>query len=109
MWLPTRAFELFRISRETFDDLREEAAALKAEARAHEGELASLRANNDFYRIRINQLELERAQLLEKAYGVKTVVPEIVGRAQPLPELTPSMFEDMGEVMAKQVGLPAYN
>lgn len=116
MWLPTKAFNLFHISRESFDDLRRELAAAVVERDALRVQAAVAQSNFDWLRMRVNQLEVERAQLLKKAYNVDTVVPEVVrtsnqraNQASNLPELMASLFEDVGETQAKELGLPVYS
>lgn len=111
MWLPTKAFDLFRVAKDTVDSQREELATLKVERDRLKSELASSRANEDWMRLRINSLEVERAQLMAKAYGINVPVPEIV-RTSPNKtpmELNGALFEDIGEDAARQLGLPTYN
>lgn len=108
MWVPTKTFELFHISKDTVNSLREDLAAVRAERDGLKSQLATTQANFEWVRIRVNALELERAQLLEKAYGVKVPVPEIV-RSHGTPLALPSsLFEDMGDTTAKELGLPIY-
>ena len=110
MWLPTKAFDLFKISRDTVDAQREELAAIKAERDGLKTQLATTQANFEWIRTRVNQLEIERAQLIEKAYGIKTPVPEIA-RSQTVKDFlgfNSNLFEDMGDEKAKEAGLPQY-
>ena len=108
MWVPSRTFELFHISKDTVDSLREDLAAVRAERDGLKSQLATTQANFEWIRVRLNALEFERAQLLEKAYGVKVPVPEIVrSHGTPL-GLPANLFEDMGEPAAKELGLPSY-
>src|SRR5579859_8012179 len=54
----------------------------------------------DWLSQRVNVLEVERAQLIEKAYGIKIPVPEIIRTLDPrVPHnmaLNSAMFEDLG-------------
>lgn len=109
MYLPNKAFDLFNISRAVVDDLRVANASLTSERDALKSELATTKANFAWMTTRVNVLEMERATLLEKAYGVKTIVPEIVRtRAGVSPPTMADLFEDMGDTAAKVMGLPVY-
>jgi hypothetical protein len=115
MWLPTRAFDLFRISHATVDAQREELAQLRAERDALKISEATAKANFSWLTLRVNALEVERAQLLKKAFNIDVVVPEIVQTSNQragvsnLIELSTALFEDIGDVAAKEAGLPTYN
>jgi predicted phage tail protein len=113
MWLPTKAFDLFRISRDTVDAQREELAALRAERDGLKAQLSVTNANFEWLRVRINSLEAERAQLIKKAYGIDVPVPEIVRTPRiagtDMLGLNSALFEDVGETAAKELGLPTYN
>ena len=54
---------------------------------------------------------MERQQLLDKAYGVKVPAPQI--EKAPLPGEPNSIdefsFDDVGDEVAKKLGLPVYN
>jgi len=108
MWVPASVVEWFHISKQAVDSQREELAALRAERDMLRLQLASSQNHFDWLRIRVNTLEVERAQLIEKAYGMKIPVPEIVRPAKSPLELNSDMFNDMGDDLAKQVGLPTY-
>ena len=108
MWLPDKAFEFFHISKETVDSLREDLAAVRAERDTLKIQLATSTNHFDWLRIRINTLEAERAQLIEKAYGIKIPVPELVRQnVNPL-ELNADLFTDIGDDAAKKLGMPVY-
>ena len=108
MWLPDKAFEFFHISKQTVDSLREDLAAVRAERDTLKIQLATSTNHFDWLRIRINTLEAERAQLIEKAYGIRIPVPEIVRpNVNPL-ELNADLFNDIGDDAAKKLGLPVY-
>ncbi len=101
MFIPRSIVAWFELGRE----LREELAALRAENRLLRDERQTQRVQNDWLRIRVNALEVERAQLLKKAYGIETPVPELVRTPQILPELGSALFEDVGDEAAKSMGL----
>ncbi len=117
MWVPKQLQELFAVSRDTLEQLRKEIEVLKTNVAAKETEIASLKLQNatsnnhfDWLRLRVNQLEQERAQLVEKAYGIKIAVPEVVRQpAANALQLNSTLFEDLGDENAKTLGLPTYN
>jgi hypothetical protein len=111
MWLPTKAFELFRISRESVDTLREELAAAKAERDALRAQLTVANTNFDWARIKLNQLEYEKAALFEKVTGMKVPAPEIVKQRMASSQALDQMigFDDMGDKLAKQYGFDLHD
>jgi|GEM_PF-4888644 len=110
MWLPTRTFDLFRISKDTVDSQREELAAIRAERDAIKADLLSTKAHFEWLCLRVNQLELERAQLITKAYGIQMTAPEVVlpSRVPPLAFDPSTLFEDVGDEKARALGMPVY-
>lgn len=116
MWLPKSVFALFTISKDTVDALRVENSTLRVERDLLTSELASSRANSEWMRVRVNALEFERASLLEKAYGIRVPVPEIT-RVTPVQADATGMgfpsnldvFNDLGDDLAKSLGLPSYS
>jgi hypothetical protein len=108
MFIPRAVFDLFRISKESVEGLREDLAAVRAERDLLKLQLATSQNHFDWLRTRINILEAERAQLIEKAYGIKIPVPEIVRTPINSPELNSAVFEDIGDEAAKILGLPVY-
>lgn len=110
MWLPRSIFDLFSISKEAVEDLKLENSTLKIERDLLKADLASSRANSEWMRVRLNALEFERAGLLDKVYGLRVPVPEIA-RTLPPSDLLPSnldIFTDVGDKVAKTLGLPLY-
>lgn len=109
MWLSDKALDWFKISQTTFGDLRAEVAALKAERDALKSELISVKVNSDWFRVKVNQLEAERAQLLEKVYNIRVGAPEIVRHADlSNVRLEDFNFDDIGDAKAKEIGYPIY-
>jgi chromosome segregation ATPase len=109
MWLPDKSFDLFRISKDTVDFMREELASLKAERDGLKTQLANTQANFEWLRVKVNSLEMERASLLEKVYGMKIPVPEIARQPVVPQGFNSDLFEDVGEKMAKELGFPTYS
>ncbi len=109
MWVPNRFRDWFQVSKDTVDRQREELAKLNAENQLLRTQLITTDSNFKWICTRVNALEVERAQLLEKAYGVKVIVPEIVRTPQVPIDLNASIFEDLGDKVAKELGLPVYN
>lgn len=113
MWLPTRAFELFRISQDTVTGLREELAATRSELVLTKAQLQHSQTSFDWLKSRVNALEIERAQLMQKAYGISVPVPEVVRTTVPMPasnmlDLNSALFEDIGDDAARELGQPIY-
>jgi predicted nuclease with TOPRIM domain len=110
VWIPNSVFALFTISKETVEALRTENAALHAEAALLKSQLSVSQNQFDWLRTRVNVLEMERAQLVKQAYNIDTPVPEIQRRPDPLiDQLNQFTFADMGDEMAKKLGLPTYD
>lgn len=111
MWLPTRAYELFHISRDSVAQLREDLAAVRAERDLYKQQEFVARCNFDWIKQRIYQLEVERAQLIEKCYGLRAPVPEVMRAPRDLSPLKVDMsvFEDIGDQAAAELGYPVYS
>ena len=86
-----------------------EVAGAAAEAAAIREQNKVLQVQLDFMRHRVNQLELERAMLLQKVSGIAIPVPELVPQAKQLDvrELLQAMpsFEDIGDNEAAKLGI----
>lgn len=109
MWLSSKIFSILEVSKDSVDALREELAVVRAERDILKVQLVSAENRFDWLRLRVNTLEVERAQLLEKAYGIKTIIPELIRAPVHPTEFNSALFEDVGEDTAKQLGLPTYN
>jgi predicted nuclease with TOPRIM domain len=113
MFIPKAVFDLFGVAKTSIDLTREELAAVRAERDLIKLQLAISQNQFDWLRLRVNTLEVERAQLLEKAYGIKTLVPEIA-RQMPniqrtLETMSTALFEDVGDEEARKLGYPSYD
>ncbi len=112
MWLPRSLFDIFTISKDAVADLKLENSTLKIERDLLKADLANSRAASEWMRIRVNSLEFERASLLDKVYGLRVTVPEIARSiTPPSSDLFPSnldIFNDVGDEVAKSMGLPSY-
>jgi len=110
MWVPSAVIEWFGIAKDTVDSLREDLAATRAERDALKFQLISVQTNFEWLRVKVNALELERAQLIKRAYNIDVPVPEIARTQNAVrPEITPDIFNDIGDDAAKQLGLPIYS
>lgn len=113
MWLPKHVYDLFQVSKESADALRTELATVRAERDALKLSEATAQSHFSWLTLRVNALEAERAQLIQKAFGIHIPVPEIVrttsnqraGNSNVF-ELTSALFEDLGDAAAKELGLP---
>ena len=95
------------INRQTYEHLVFDGVKRNEEARVLDAQNRVLQVNLDWLRVRVNQLEHERAQLLFNYTGVKVAVPEIQRAPEtlvhPLNKL-PS-FADVGEAEAVRLGI----
>ena len=111
MFVSDKAFSWFKVSQEAFEYLRQENAALKAERDALKSETTSLRIASDWLRAKVNQLEIERSSLISQAYGIHTPVPQLA-RQPVLDPVQQSLkdfsFDDVGDQVARIMGLPAH-
>lgn len=99
------------VSIDAIQILREELSSVRTERDALKLQNAITQSNFDWLRVQVNSLQLERAQLLEKAYGIRVPAPEIIRTSTPSkdPTLTEDIFEDIGDDMAKKFGIPSYS
>ena len=120
MWVPSQVIEWFTalrkdadatadVAKEAILGFREDLAAVRAERDSLRNQLVAIQINADWLRVRFNELEKENKALLEKAYGIKLPVPEIQPSRNAQPALENFSFEDIGDDMARQLGLPTYD
>ena len=108
MWLSKDLVGFFQISHEVVQDLKVDLTVERAANTALRQELATLKTNFDWLRVKVNQLELERAQLIEKAYNIKLPAPTLQRHvAADVPDAF--SFEDVGDDLAKKLGLPIFD
>lgn len=94
------------VTRAAFDTLNSERIKSAEEARVLDHQNQALQVMTDWLRVRVHQLELERAQLLWKYMGVKIPVTTIEDATKDdniLGGINP--FEDLGDTLAKQFGV----
>lgn len=122
MWISFRnVAELFTVSKESVDALRQENAALKAENAAVKSELLSAKVNLDWLRVQYNQAQTERTALMNRNFGIQAPVPQLHSTAGSyLPSVGPQDtlldraslndlgFDDVGDEIAEKLGLPVY-
>lgn len=123
MWISFRnVAELFTVSKESVDALRQENAALKAENAAIKSELLSAKVNLDWLRVQYNQAQTERTALMNRNFGIQAPVPQLhpaTGSYLPtagtqdsildrMPTLSDLGFNDVGDEVAEKLGLPVY-
>jgi hypothetical protein len=99
------------VSIEAIQQYREQLAVVTAERDTLKVQAAINQANMDWIRMRINTLELERTQLIEAAYHIKLPAPELlrVNPSMPNFDANTFSFEDVGEKVAKDLGLISYD
>lgn len=105
MWIPSKILDFLSFSKDDLIAIRSERDHLKSS-------LIKSEIMSDWLRMRVNALEVERTILMEKVNGIRIPAPELL-RATPQisapPMIQEASFEDMGDDMAKQLGLPTYN
>ena len=82
MWLSPKIFSVLEVAKERVDSQREELAAVRVERDSLRTQLATLQTNFDWIRMQINQLQVENKALMERAYGVRVPVPELVRKQE---------------------------
>lgn len=105
MWIPKTFAQYITFSVEELSTLRAENALLR-------NQLTKAEIMSDWFRVKVNQLEIQNAALMEKAFNIKVPVPEIVRPNAPLdPSYDPKNFDfnDMGEDLARKLGYPVYS
>ena len=78
MWLGKAAMEQIHDLRIHAGNWQADFSAANAKRQHLEIENARLRADLDWFKLRLNQVERERGQLIQAAIGVKIAVPEFV-------------------------------
>jgi hypothetical protein len=94
------------ISSKTFVELSNARAQAEGQTHALVVQITALNTTMDWMRVRLNQVEQERADLIEKYMGVKIQVPQIEPISTDTSEvLNQSVsFEDMGDDEAARQG-----
>ena len=95
------------IDRKTYDDLWKQLHETTIANQVLERHSTTLETTMDWLRVRVTQLEMERAQLLWRYTGVKVPVPEIVktdGVASNPMTQTPN-FNDIGDTESAKLGI----
>lgn len=100
------------IKRELFERLIEGRAKAEAQANVLANRIIAQDVTLDWLKVRLTQLEYERAQLINNYMGVKIPVPELVKEEQTHPMITAEQvlgatidFSDIGDEAAKTQGL----
>lgn len=110
MFVPKLVLDYFGVNAELVRNLQADLAVARAERDLVKQELLSYKVNADWLRVKVNDLEAQNKALLQKAYNISVPVPEIVRSPAIANELPNnfSPFEDMGDEMARKLGLPLY-
>jgi len=95
------------IAKQALADLKEELASVRAERDALKAELTASKINADWLRVQFNQIQAENKALLERAYGIRVPVPELVSKTEKTFNLQ-DLFNDIGDEEASRQGLPVY-
>ena len=93
------------LSRNAYNDLRDERVKSQIEVAALTQVNAQLNAHIEWMRVRLTQLEFERAQLLKRYMNIDIPTPSFEAPADhPDPNETFS-FNDVGDEIAKKLGI----
>lgn len=97
------------IDRKAYDDLKGMLLLAQADARAFQETNKGLQVTLDWLRTRVTQMEKERAILIERMFGVKVPVPEIMVAPDPFKDHPyndmASMFNGMSDEEALKAGI----
>lgn len=100
MWIRRRQLEFIEHEyRQARRDMDVQAGQLQAEQLRLHVENTRLRSDLDWFKLRLSQVEKERAQLIQSAVGVKIPVPEFIPDESPQDALTEmhAVFKGVGE------------
>lgn len=78
MWLSSKLEKLLNLNTQVTKNIWADLQVVRAERDLLKTQLAVAQSNFEWVRLRVNQLEYERAGLMEKAYDIKLPAPEIV-------------------------------
>ena len=97
------------LSRIVYQDLRESLVAAQAERDTQHATVAALNTTMDWFRVRITQLEHERALMLQNYLGV-TVPTMSIDKVETPSHIRPNYdpvphFDDIGDEEAKRLGI----
>lgn len=126
MWVPSAAVSYFdRLVKSVEDNaesmqntvqvLREELATSRAENQLLRSEIQANKVTSDWLRLQFNEMKLQNAQLLQKAYNIQIPVPEVIRTPNPIfggqgtDKEFNFTFEDIGDEAARALGLPTYD
>lgn len=109
MFVPRVILDYFGVNLELVRNIQSEVAALRAERDILKQELTSAKLTNDWLRIQFNDLQAQNKALLEKAYNIKLPVPELQIARRMDPTIEQFSFDDMGDEMARKLGLPTFD
>ena len=107
MWIPTKLATLLGLNVETQKQLQIDLSVVRAERDLLKVQLAVTQNTLEWIRTRVNSLEYERAALLDKAYGIKTPVPELANTSKMHPGMIERdfSFDHIDEDVAKKLGI----
>lgn len=93
------------LTRRVYDDLKDDLSKLRAESSALTQVNAQLNAHIEWMRVRLTQVEMERAQLLKRYMNVDVPTPTFEEDHQSVDPNQTLDFQDVGDKLAKELGL----
>jgi len=111
MWVPKTILDYFGVNVELVRNLQVDLAVARSEAEAAKLQLAVTNNTLSWLQMKVNQLELEKAGLIEKVYNIKVPVPEILRTPLVTQDFSHILnnFEDIGDERARELGYTPHN
>lgn len=107
MWLSPKIFSILEVAKDSSEALRTENAVLKAERDLLRLQISSSNLNIEWFRNQLNVLQVERTELINKVYGLKTPTPEYVRPVQrtDISKIGDVGFQHIDDETAKTLGI----
>jgi hypothetical protein len=94
------------LSRAVYTDLRDSLVKAQGEANALAQVNAQLNAHIEWMRVRLTQIEFERAQLIKRYMNVDVPTPSFEHPADDRPDMNQVIgFDDIGDEVAAKLGI----
>lgn len=88
-------------------EAHQELASIRTERDMLQAQLTEEKVTADWLRVKVNQLEMERAELINKAYGIEMKAP-VLQNAPKIEDPTKGfnhIFNDIGDERAAELGI----
>jgi hypothetical protein len=107
MWISKICLDWLDVSKDSIDQLRVDNATLRTKSDALQAELTRAHITQDWLRQQVNQLQMERAGLMEKAHGITVPAPQFERAKTPaeLFQLPKALFDHIPDEDVQKLGL----